>query len=116
MNLIQHTQTIQEYKTKPRPPQKQFAKLIGHGRPLAGRSIEDCQQCYDHLARSRIAYFGPPLTPRSAGTVSPRFAGGATPRYAVGISPRGVSPRLHAAASPRPDADGSTPARGGSPR
>lgn len=35
-----------------------FRKLIAPGGPLEGRSLEDCQQCYEHLWQNRVAYFG----------------------------------------------------------
>jgi hypothetical protein len=36
-----------------------FAKLIGPGRPLAGRSVWECEECFAHVQANSIAFFGP---------------------------------------------------------
>ena len=36
-----------------------FSKLIGPGRPLDGKSVLDCEECFAHVQANRIAYFGP---------------------------------------------------------
>jgi hypothetical protein len=39
--------------------QTAFAKLIGPGRPLEGKTVWDCEECFAHVQANRVAFFGP---------------------------------------------------------
>jgi hypothetical protein len=36
-----------------------FASLVRPHKPLEGRKISECEECYDHIQAKRIAFFGP---------------------------------------------------------
>ncbi len=36
-----------------------FTNLIRPNKPLEGRKVSECEQCYEHVQANRIVYFGP---------------------------------------------------------
>ncbi len=48
-----------EFRKGPDHRQIVFSRLIRPSRPLEGRKISDCEECYAHIQANRVVYFGP---------------------------------------------------------
>jgi hypothetical protein len=72
--------------------QKEFAQLIRHGRPLEGRTVEECQQCCEHLLRTRVAFFGSSFSRRASsnGSFSSRVSFASSPTTGSSASSPGI--------------------------
>jgi hypothetical protein len=48
-----------EFRKGPDHRQNLFVNLIRPRKPLEGRKLSDCEECYAHIQANRVVYFGP---------------------------------------------------------
>ena len=64
--LIHALRSSQDLRRHPEHRQLVYTRLIRSNMPLEGRTLSECEECYEHIQANRIAYFGPIQHKRTA--------------------------------------------------